>query len=527
MRSYYAHLENAMNISKGPISPKPVFRSSAIFPMINLPGITSRVIFMGYWILKRNIKQIACVTTLRSEIGTILYRSHFLIQEAKTFRFELKEQLALAGLSSEISFIGSLEIEFFSTEHLVFPFPALVINYYGDHFNTVVHTAQRIYNDFEDMLNNSQTQVPESGFNIYADDDREPFFAFINGAEEVKNAFIKMEFYNHLQEVLYHEMNLGTMHPYQTKIVYPAQEVNLKDFLNGKVGAAKIYFKLNWIFPRLVVGNIQHSLPALTITHSYYDCSQAKSESDYWRPSESQWYPASLMVPLLIQKTHYTNIYFYPIYSPSQFIVDIEIYQSNGQMIGKKENLLCLDSPFKNYQVISFKSLCQELAIPEQPYLAARIIARTKENQRIPARIKIALDIGQKEETMPCNICTNLQPFNPALETKPKSFRWAPFLADQKNATIWLMNSSPHTHYEKTAEIQLTFFREKDSETLKRTITLAPHGFQVIKLSEEEELQQFFENHIGWFTATTSNPYTTTYYFTEHPSGVVGGDHGF
>ncbi|KIC73010.1 hypothetical protein DB41_JV00010, partial [Neochlamydia sp. TUME1] len=126
-----------------------------------------------------------------------------------------------------------------------------------------------------------------------------------------------------------------------------------------------------------------------------------------------------------------------------------------------------------------------------------------------------------------CNICTNLQPFNPALENKPTSFRWAPILADREKSTVWLINSSSHVDYTRSAQIDLTFFREKDTQTLKRTIILPPHGFRIIYAQEDQELCQFLENTIGWFTAVSPNPYTSTYYFTEDSSGVVGGDHGF
>src|SRR5262249_4845138 len=158
---------------KTPVPPRPTVRSSAIFPVINDPGIHSRILFMGYWILKRNIHEILAVVNLRSLKGKLLGRQTFTISEPKTYRLELTEQLAQAGLPPDAPFSGSLEVEFFSTVNLVFPFPAVVINYYGEHFSTVVHTAQRIYNDFDDMNRNSQTQVPESGFNIYADEDRE------------------------------------------------------------------------------------------------------------------------------------------------------------------------------------------------------------------------------------------------------------------------------------------------------------------------------------------------------------------
>jgi len=526
MRSYYAHLENAMNISHSTIPAKPVYRSSAIFPVINKEGISTRIIYMGYWMLKRNIHEIASIINLRSEDGTLLNRTVSTIQEAKTYRIELADQLALAGINPHSSFTGSIECEFFSTANLVFPFPALAVNYYGDHFSSVVHTAQRIYNDFDDLRNNSQTQVPESGFNIYVDDDHEPFFALINGGEEVANACLQMEFYNHRKEVLTAEKTLGNFKPYQTCFVYPAKEVPLKNFLENLPGAAKIRFKLNWIFPRLIVGNIQHSLPAITITHTYYDCSAAQSPTDYWKPAEDGWYPASLMVPVTVDETHFTNVYFYPIYSPSEFNIDVEIYNANGEALGSKKNALQIQSPHSGYHAIQMQTLCKELGIPNGR-LAARIIAKAKEGKRIPARIKLGLDLGSTQKKMPCNICTNLQPFNPALEAKPKSFRWAPILADQSNPSVWLMNSAPIVNYTKSAEIDLTFFHENDSQTLNRKIFLPPNGFKIIEVKNDPELQEFFKGKIGWFTATTTNPYTTTYYFAEHPSGVVGGDHGF
>ena len=186
MRSYYAHLQTAaLGSLQTPISPKPIFRSSAIFPMIKQPGVHSRILFMGYWILKRNIKEIAAVINLRSLEGKLLSRSTLSIQEAKTYRIELDKELEKAGLADQSIFYGSLEIEFYSTVNLVFPYPATVVNYYGENFSTVVHTAQRIYNDFDDMNNNSQTKVPESGFNIYADSEQEPFLGWLTAAKQL------------------------------------------------------------------------------------------------------------------------------------------------------------------------------------------------------------------------------------------------------------------------------------------------------------------------------------------------------
>lgn len=526
MRSYYEHLQMSVD-GKKTVASKPTFRSSAIFPVINRSDLSSRILFMGYWILKRHIKQIASIITLRSKEGEVLHRSQLLIEEAKTYRIEVKEQLSAMGSSPDTLFEGTLEVEFFSTAPLFFPYPAVVINYYGPHFCSVVHTAQRVYNDFDDMRNNSQTQVPESGFNLYVDEDHEPFFGLINGPAGGAQGKMSMQFFNVDNESLSYELDLGEQKPYQLNMIYPARHLDLKGFFKGKVGAGKIAFNVSWIFPRLLVGNIKKSLPAISLTHTYYDCSAADSKSDYWSPSLPNYYPASLMIPVPISGSQFTNIYFYPIYSPSLFQIDVEIYNSSGKCLGTKANALVVTSPSCEFKKIDFKALCRELQIPETADLGARVIAQSVAGHRLPARIKLGLDVGQHLDKMPCNICTNLQPVNPAFEGKPSSFRWAPLLADQPDSFLWIMNSSPAISGLEPAEMTLTFFREMDSKTLTRTITVPPHGFVVICPKKEPDLANFFGGQIGWCTVATSNPYTTTYYFANNPSGVVGGDHGF
>lgn len=527
MRSYYAHLATTASTTPGAIAPRPTFRTSAIFPAIQQKGISSRILFMGYWILKRNIREMAAVVTLRSPEGKILARSNFTIVDAKTFRIELRDELKRAGMNPESDFTGSLEVEFFSTQNLFFPFPATVINYYGPKFSTVVHTAQRVYNDFDDMVKNSQTEVPESGFNVYADEEREPFIGLINGCLPVQNSTMRMKFVNHAQKVLDCTLDLGLLAPYEMKLIYPARHCDLKGFLDNKPGAGKIHFQIDWAFPRLLVGNFHHKIPALTITHTYYDCTDAVSESDYWRPEEPGWHSAALMLPGEVANNHFTNIYFYPIYSPSKFAIDAEVYNAQGIRLGEKKNVAIIEAPKMELHRIPLNTLCKELGIPIDNDCGLRLIARPLEGGRIPARIKLGFDVGSTNTFTPCNICTNLQPFNPSIENKPSSFRWSPVLADQPKATIWLMNSSPATDYKRTAEMTLTFFRESDTQTVVRTLTIPPNGFTVIRVHEDPELEKFFQGQIGWMTATTSNPYTTTYYFVDNPSGVMGGDHGF
>lgn len=527
MRSYHSHVEHLLSGPQKTITHKPCFRSSAIFPVEQREGIRTRLIFMGYWFLKRKVKEITLLVTLRSAKGDIITRTMQTICDSKAYRVELGDLLEIAEHPEGEDFFGSIEVEFFSHIDLMFPYPAVVVNYYGPQFSSVVHTAQRIYNDFEDRDSNSVQLVPESGFNIYAQGDLEPFFYLVNGCEEVPDCILDMEFYNSKQETLHHSLSLGRLGPYETRSVFPRKEVDLESFLGGEVGAAKIRFQLNWIYPRLIAGNLHRDLPGNVITHTYYDCTDAATKDDYWKEGQEGWYPASLNVPVSVEGERFTNAYFYPLLSPTDLDVDAEVYDAGGQLLGRKEEVLEIISPCEQSQHIDFKALCEDLDIDPSAASSARIIARPREGSQLPARIKLGYDLGISQTALPCNICTNLWPFNPSLEKKPMTFRWGPVLADRGEATMWLLNGSAFVDYQREAVIHVLFHREKDTQMIERTVTLPANGSYELRLSEDQELLDFFEGKIGWYTATSTNPYITSYYFCEHSSGIVGGDHGF
>ncbi|MBP1993976.1 hypothetical protein [Paenibacillus eucommiae] len=529
MRSYQHHLQQLSGHAITATFRKPTFRSSAIFPVIHLPGITTRICYLGYWMIKRSIGQIHSVVTLRTSDGDILYRSNKLIEEPRAYRIEFSELLKKLDLEEHIEFLGSLEVEFFSAHDLVFPYPAVVVNYYGPGFSSVVHTSQRIFNDIEDRSSNLEVMVPEAGFTIYVTDDREPFFTFINGFEQVNEGTVKMLFYNHRQEVLEQELLIPELLPYQTTMIYPSHSLDLLGFLDGMPGTAKITFDVKWVFPRIIAGNYQKSLNAVSVTHTYYDCSGADSDSDYWdeAQTDSGYHGASLMIPLSILDERFTNVHLYPIYSPSEFELDVEIYSSNGTLLAAELQTRHLLSPGGRMEIIELKSICSRLGIVQEQAKGAKLIARPVQGSRLPARIKIGLDYGINAAALPCNICKNMEVWNPRLEQKKRSFHWAPVLADQADSVVWLVNSAPIIQYDKEAEVQLTFYREADTNTLIRHMYIAPNGTEYIRLSEDEELQIFFRGHIGWYTAISANPYLATYYLSESSSGVVGGDHDF
>lgn len=513
MRSYYEHLA-AISSS---VTEEPILRSSAIFPVWHNDQISTRLLFLGYWLLKRSIVHLQATITLRGKSGTTLASRTFPITEAKAYRIEAADLLK----DKNAPFEGSIELEFLSDNNLVFPFPAAVVNYYGDNFSTVVHTAQRTYNNAEDENRNSVLCVPESGFNLYAENGRRPFVTLINGSKACAEQSIRFTIYNLEQEKMEFAVEEIAFKPYEMKTIdFPS---SLMAFLKGKAGTCKIHFHLSGVFPRLLVGNKTEDPFTQVVTHTYYDCSEEDDESQFWNPRDPSFYSASLMVPLLRDKDHETTIDLYPIYSPSPFSLSLEIYDQNGTSIKKLPHFLTLETNADKFQRFRLSDYCRP---GEQP-LAARIISEPLTNKPIPARIKVALDIGLKNAPLACNICTNLQPYIPAFKEKKRSFKWAPLLADRANASAFIMNSSPSKEYKDKAPVELKFYREKDTSCLTRNITIAPNGFYLIQPDKDPELKTFLSGEIGWFTAVTTNPYTTTYYFSENAHGATGGDHGF
>ena len=154
MKSYYQHLSSTREFGeKENILKKPILRSSAIFPVIHNEFYGSAIHFLGYWLLKRNIPEVTLVITLRNSVGNTLSRQTQTINTAKAFSINLDKILNEINYTGN-SFVGSIETEFHTTRDMVFPYPALVLEYQNEQFNTCVHTLGRIYNDLEDLKEN-------------------------------------------------------------------------------------------------------------------------------------------------------------------------------------------------------------------------------------------------------------------------------------------------------------------------------------------------------------------------------------
>ena len=526
MKSYYQHLKSTKEFGeKQNLIKKPILRSSGIFPVVKNEYYTSSIHFLGYWLLKRNISEVALVITLRNSDGNTLLRKIESINSAKAFAVTLDNLLIEINFDTNKNFIGSIEIEFNTTQDMVFPYPALVLEYHNEQFNTCVHTLGRIYNDFEDMKENNAYQVPETGFDIHETDDLQSFLSFVNGSLDNPDGYIEYVITNSNSEKFTGNLHLGIINPFETKIIFFNKYIqNLSEFLDNKPGSISIKHNFQGFYPRFLVGNLQKSFPSISFTHSYYDCTSCTSDSDYWNRNNDQHFDSSAYVPVFHRDNQFTNLIIYPNLPPSDLILQIDIHDENGSKIFSDENFLEIKNNENKLLKINFNEIISKFNLPNSN-LAAHIITNSK-NIKIPARIKFGLDVGISGQSskLPCNICFNTRMGNPSLESKPGSFHWAPIF-NGRNYVLALGNFSSLKNYQKEANLELNFYRIEDSKTLTEKCSLKPNSEKRFTINDFK-LNDFIKTE-GWITIKADTPYIQGYYFNLNSSGLVSGDHFF
>ena len=103
MKSYYSHLSSRKEFGeKIDNTRKPVLRSSAVFPVIKNKNYTTKINFLGYWLIKRNIPEVHLLITLREQSGDIILRKSEIISSVQAFSIKLNDLLIELGFSSSV-----------------------------------------------------------------------------------------------------------------------------------------------------------------------------------------------------------------------------------------------------------------------------------------------------------------------------------------------------------------------------------------------------------------------------------------
>ena len=122
------------------------------------------------------------------------------------------------------------------------------------------------------------------------------------------------------------------------------------------------------------------------------------------------------------------------------------------------------------------------------------------------------------------NICFNAKVPNTNILKKPTTFNWCTVF-DAMNQSIFVTNASFLRHNRPNAEIDVSFWREEDEQSLKFKCLLPADGVTDIMNVNRDEISDFLNGDIGWATMRSTSPHTAGYYVTNFNKGVIGADH--
>lgn len=524
MKSYSNHLTSTQSFGESiPVNYRPTMRSSAVFPIrVENNKIDTIITFLGYWLLKREIKEVTAIITIRSSNGETIFIESNLINSVKSYRWSIKEILEKSQENFNGHFFGSAEIEIFSARDMVFPYPAITLSYLSELGNTFVHTCGRIYNDISDMEANNEQVVAETGFDIIPMKDYNPYFSFVNGPFKIDNEKIDLEYINNTGQSLFVSRMIDHENPYSTIWINILDDKKMRSFFNGRRGTVKIHHNLKGFFPRFVAGNVYKNYEAISLTHTFYDTSKDSSDSAIWENSNiEEFFDSTISFPISYNYD-FTELVIYPNLFPSKCGISFEFYDEDGIKVGVSTFTNSIADSKKSVDYINCRKLLEDITTDKKLHLCKVIFDG---NGKVPTRMKFGLNIGMNSgANLPSNICFNAEVPNANILKKPTTFKWCTVF-DAMHQSIFVTNASFLRHNRPNAEIEVSFWREEDDQSLEFKFLLPADGIIDIMNGNTNEISDFLNGSIGWMTMRSSSPHTGGYYVTNFNKGVIGADH--
>lgn len=514
MKSYKSHLKSTSFFNQD-IN---IFRSSAIFPIFLNKSLNCKINFLSYWMIKKKIKEISGIFSIRDKDGKIILKKNLFIVSTKNYEISLKDILKKSYFS------GSIEIEFFSSKNLVYPYPAVIINYLSKDSSSFVHTCGRIYNNFQDKFENNKILVPESGFDILPDKIFKPFFSFVNGPEYIKSDEIVLHLINFLGEKLIKKINLKNIKEYETKFIFFLKSKE-KEFFKKRRGTVRIFHNFKSFYPRFLCGNFTNDNKKVSLTHSYYDLSSSIYKDEKWiNPDKSLFFDPIISFPFVNNKRLINELSFYPNFSKfSNINVNAQLIDKKGNVVDHKK-ILKISKKFNSLLTLNFNKIFKSNKIEDNNSYFVRLFLES--NKSLPSRFKVGYNLSINNQTPSTNICFNAIVPNKSIMKKKGTFKWCAII-NSKTSLICLSNINYLKKQVVDSDIKMTVWSELDNKKLARRLKIPSNGNLFLTFDKDKSIKKFLKNKTGWVTFESNSPFLNGFYFDIKNNKSVAGDHLF
>lgn len=364
------------SLKKVQISQKPyyfgdfghVYRSSAIFWVKNEKLFKTTISITNYWKYKNNL-DVEVLINLRTIDGQLLRRETVLFTTSDIYNF-----------TPPSNFEGSVEVEVFGNKNMRIPYAAVMAIYECKNSISMVHSYTRTYSQLEIEDKKTYENGQEGCWSIIENSDSMSFGVIHNGPATQPSQRIQLKIRNESGYEKVIDIDLPELKPFETVIIKPRNYFNsIVEWLNGRPGNARLSFKLNGAFTRMLCANSKIDGSELQVTHSNFDYSthesdrlEIKNQTAFMKTPKLRGLKTNLMQEIII----------YPDLSEGTF----EIEDKLKTIEIPKRGILAFEYPTN--ESLKLKFSCKDLNFPTRLVTGLRL---KKNPNSIPAECSMGV----------------------------------------------------------------------------------------------------------------------------------------
>ena len=475
-----------------------VHRSSLLVPV--LPNSEVSISLLNHFFIKRQISSVGCRVTAIDKNGIRLTSRLTTINEPRVYTMHLQRDFDVDA----VSFL----VEFFSSENIFVPFPAVMVNHRTKNALSSVHSFNRVLADvFEDDDVNA-IHVQEAAIDITQDPNLSTFFVLAAGPYNLQ-APITLRLSSRDSE-LHHSMNVNiprfTQQMFELKNIVPEWSK-----LQGTLFIDQPDQQL--FYGRLFVGQIAKD-GSFVGNHSYYDSSHV--EGEFWSNNN----PSFRTYPLIGELD--TLIMFYPIMSPSTLELSIIFNSPIGEPMAST-NTRALTSPSNDFFELDVKKLAQEAGIEVSKVNSFTVEARPSSGNT-PTRVNH--QIVYKNSAIESSINISLQNHNVIHSKSRPRTSWGQLInSSEFESYLSLANDG---HEDPVSSVQIKFYDE-NGFLASEQVDVPQRSVRSVNITEMLNRQKLkASGDFLWYEYECTNYFLTAFAISRHVnSGNCTGEHSF
>ena len=477
---------------------KTVHRSSLLVPV--LPNSEVSISFLNHFLIKRRNPNIGCRITAVDGIGKRIISRLLPIDEPRVYSIHLQRDFCPSA--------SSFMVEFFSSNNLFIPFPAVMINHRCTDSYSTVHSFNRVLNDvFEDDEVNA-IQVQESGIDVALNENVLTFLVVAAGSQNLRGS-VTLQFINP-DVSLKHTMDIQVPRLSQRLFILddivPAWPKTRATVLVEQPRQEQFY-------GRMFVGQMTKS-GSFVGNHSYYDNSHV--EGEYWDDASisMRTYP---LIPGIS-----TAVRVYPTQSPSSISFEIRFNAADGSDLGLTSRFTLL-SPGREFLDLDVRQLLDNCVSNAVAATSFSVIARPTVGNT-PTRLNHQLIYSTSVLESSINI--SLLNFNVIHSTVKPRTTWGQLIYSSSYET-WLAVANDNLE-ESESIVAIRFFSE-NGHIATVPLTIPRASAQLIDLAEVLSRKGHdSDDEFVWYGFESSNHFISAYSVSRHLlSGHCTGEHSF